>query len=89
MHTQLVKGYGILGIAGLCLLLATGAHAADSDGDGIDDAADLCPATDIPEFGVPSTGQLKKNRYALTGPAGNTTFESSNKTVLTTVDTGA
>ena len=57
----------------------------DTDGDGVSDGADLCPATVIPEA-VP-TKFLRKNRYALT-TQNSMTFESTNKTVFTTVDTG-
>ena len=42
----------------------------DSDGDGVNDDADLCPATVIPEAGVPLRG-LKPNRWALTDGDGD------------------
>jgi len=38
---------------------------ADSDNDGSFDVLDVCPATEIPES-VPTSGQLKPNRWALT-----------------------
>jgi subtilisin-like proprotein convertase family protein len=40
------------------------ASPTDSDGDGVEDVADLCPDTTIPETNVPSKG-LKPNNFAL------------------------
>lgn len=46
---------------------------ADYDGDGVENAADLCPDTVIPEAGVPSR-ELKPNRFALVD--GDTSFDT-------------
>jgi cysteine-rich repeat protein len=48
--------------------------AADSDGDGLADDVDQCLGTSIPES-VPTSGQLGKNRWALTD--GNTIFDQA------------
>jgi len=42
MNKYLMKGYGVLGVAGFCLFLAMPASAADTDGDGVDDSLDNC-----------------------------------------------
>lgn len=42
----------------------------DTDNDGVDDNADLCPATVIPE-GVPTTEELNPNHWALTDDDGD------------------
>jgi len=59
----------------------------DDDGDGVINSDDQCAMTAIPEEGVP-TEFLRNNRYALTGTPDNMTFQSTNKTVFTTADTG-
>ncbi len=57
----------------------------DDDNDGVIDEVDFCPATVIPES-VP-TNRLGKNRYALTGIPDSMTFETTNKTIITTSET--
>lgn len=60
----------------------------DSDGDRVLNSVDFCPGTAIPES-VP-TNFRRKNCYALTGQGvpDITTFQNTNKTVITTADTG-
>jgi hypothetical protein len=38
---------------------------SDDDGDGVDDTADRCPGTLLPDSGIPASGALGRNRYAL------------------------
>jgi hypothetical protein len=45
----------------------------DSDGDGVADAEDLCPDTNLPEA-VPTSGRLLPNHFALTGEGPGQTF---------------
>ena len=61
----------------------------DDDGDGVQDGADVCANTEVPES-VP-TATLKKNRYALTRNRNNDNvlvFDSQNMAEFTTTDTG-
>jgi len=59
--------------SGIALLIDTPPVAADTDGDGVDDAIDICPNTAIPEA-VP-TLRLGVNRFALID--GDTAFDTT------------